>query len=176
LPQEEKREGSTRQCSESEPADSLGEKSNTIGGWLRWLTLLIDKRMKTHEQQIADILECWAKATSEDRKEEILASHDEAAVIYDVLPPLCYNGTKEYGQSWEEWQPHFEIPSLFEIQDMKIHAGETHAFCHGFIRCGGKLPNGEIVEDFVRATFCLMRHGGEWRILHQHISMPLNQA
>jgi ketosteroid isomerase-like protein len=131
--------------------------------------------MKTSEQRITVLLQCWAKATSEDRKEDILASHDEAAVIYDVLPPLSYNGTKDYKESWEGWQPHFQVPSLFEIEDLKIYAGETHAFCHGFLRCGGKLPDGEIVEDFVRATFCLVRHGHEWRIIHQHISMPLSR-
>jgi ketosteroid isomerase-like protein len=131
--------------------------------------------MKTAEQLITELLERWAKATSEDKKEEILPSHDEAAVIYDVLPPLSYQGTNEYKKSWGEWQPHFEIPSLFEIHDLKIYAGETHAFCHGFIRCGGTLPGGGIVEDDVRATFCLTFDAGAWRIMHQHISMPLNR-
>jgi len=131
--------------------------------------------MKTPEQHITSVLEHWAKATREDRKEEILAAHDQAAVIYDVLLPLSYNGIDDYRKSWDDWQPHFEIPSLFEIHDLKIYAGETHAFCHGFIRCGGRLPDGEIVEDFVRATFCLTRSGSEWRIIHQHISMPLDK-
>ncbi|NJO20955.1 MAG: SnoaL-like domain-containing protein [Spirulinaceae cyanobacterium RM2_2_10] len=131
--------------------------------------------MKTPKQHITELLHRWARATSQDRKEDILASHHDKAVIYDVLPPLSYNGTMDYRKSWEDWQPHFEVPSLFEIEDLKIYAGETHAFCYGFIRCGGKLPDGEVVQDVVRATFCLVRKGNDWQIVHQHISMPLNK-
>ena len=129
--------------------------------------------MESNEKQIRTVLQTWAKATSEDRKEDILSSHTEEAVFFDVLPPMRYDGKEAYRKSWDEWQPSFEIPSLFGIEDLQIFCGADHAFCHGFIRCGGKLTDGEIVEDLVRATFCLVRDQSGWRIVHQHISMPL---
>jgi ketosteroid isomerase-like protein len=131
--------------------------------------------MHSHTVRISEILHAWARATSTDRKDEILSSHSRDAVIFDVLPALRYDGAEEYKRSWGDWQPTFEIPSLFEIHDLKVFAGDTHAHAHGIIRCGGTLPDGDLVEDNVRATFCLIHDGSDWRITHQHISMPLQQ-
>lgn len=131
--------------------------------------------MKTHTDRITELLSAWAQATREDQKEHILASHSRDAVIFDVLPPMRYDGAESYKKSWADWQPTFEIPSLFEIQDLKVFAGDTHAYAHGIIRCGGTLPDGEVVEDHVRATFCPIHDGSDWHIEHQHISMPLQR-
>lgn len=53
--------------------------------------------MSIAEQQIAAVLERWAEATREDRKDDMLSSHADDAVIFDVLPPLRYDGTQAYG-------------------------------------------------------------------------------
>jgi ketosteroid isomerase-like protein len=37
------------------------------------------------------------------------------------------------------------------------------------------LPDGNEVENRVRATFCLTKRNGNWQIAHQHLSMPLPQ-
>ena len=38
---------------------------------------------------------------------------------------------------------------------------------------GGMMPSGKQVESWVRATFCFRKAADEWRVAHQHISMPL---
>jgi ketosteroid isomerase-like protein len=125
------------------------------------------------ETKIRSLLEKWADATRNDRKDEVLSGHDSDALIYDVLPPMMYEGTNAYRRSWDEWQPPFEAPSLFELHDLKVAVGGGLAWAHCIVKCGGKLPDGKEVEDEVRATFCLAMVNDGWKIQHQHLSMPL---
>ena len=127
----------------------------------------------TDETLIRDLLEKWATATRFGKSDEILANHASAVTIFDVLPPMKYEGTDAYRKSWKEWQPATDGPGLFEIHDLKITSGHDVAFAHCFIQCGGTRPDGETFEDWVRATFCFRNQEGKWLVTHQHISMPM---
>jgi len=127
----------------------------------------------TDETLIRDLLEKWATATRFGNNDEVLANHASDVTIFDVLPPMKYEGADAYRKSWDEWQPATEGPGLFEIHDLKITASHDVAFAHCFIQCGGTRPDGKTFEDWVRATFCLRKLEGKWLVTHQHISMPM---
>lgn len=131
--------------------------------------------LKSDKQQIRQILEQWAEATRIGRNDEVLSNHAKDALIYDVLPPLKYEGTAAYRKSWDEWQPETTGPGLFDLHELKIAEGQNVGFAHGLIHCGGKHPDGSKFEDWVRATFCLRKIKGRWSITHQHISMPMGR-
>jgi len=127
----------------------------------------------TDEKLIQELLEKWATATRFGNNDEVLTNHASDVTIFDVLPPLKYEGADAYRRSWDEWQPTTEEPGLFELHELKITAGHDVAFAHGFIQCGGTRPDGKKFEDWVRATFCLRKLAGKWLVTHQHISMPM---
>src|ERR1700729_343751 len=103
--------------------------------------------------------------------------HAPDAVIYDVLPPpMKYDGIEAYRRSWGERQPETRGEGRFDLQGLAIASGADVALAHCFIQCGGTLPNGKAFEDLVRATFCLTKTDGKWRIQHQHISKPFGQG
>ena len=130
-------------------------------------------KSKSNETAVREVLKQWAAATREDRKDHVLRGHDRNALIFDVLAPLQYKGTAAYRKSWGDWQPTFELPSLYELKELRVLAGTELAFAHCLIRCGGKPLKGKFFEDLVRATFCLKKKAGKWLIVHQHISMPI---
>jgi ketosteroid isomerase-like protein len=122
---------------------------------------------------IRAMLECWVESTRHGDNDHVLDGHAQDVLIFDVLPPLKYEGAQAYRASWANWQPSFEIPSLFELHELWIQVASDVAFAHALVRCGGKLPSGKHIEDWVRATFCLRKHAGAWEVAHQHLSMPL---
>lgn len=123
--------------------------------------------------EIESILSRWVEATRNDEKDNILANHLPQAVIFDVLAPLQYEGTAAYRKSFDEWQPPFEIPCLFELKELKVVAEEEVGFAHCLIDCGGRLPDGKEIRDTVRATFCFIKNGGAWQFAHHHVSSPM---
>lgn len=135
--------------------------------------------MSSNNQQTDDeglirkLLEQWAASTRKGLHDEVLANHAADVVIYDVLPPMKYEGAAAYRASWDEWQPETTGPGLFDLHELKVTAGHDVAFAHALIHCGGTAPNGKTFEDWVRATFCLCKVEGKWLVTHQHISMPI---
>ncbi len=124
------------------------------------------------EAQIRALLHQWAEATRTGRQDEVLARHAPDVLVYDVLPPLQYDGADAYRRSWDEWQPETAGPGVFALHDLRVTAGADVAFAHGLLHCGYTTPDGRAVEDRVRATFCLRKAPDGWVVAHQHISMP----
>ena len=128
------------------------------------------------EKQIRAVLDAWAKATRQNRNDDILKNHVPALVIFDVLPPMKYESAESYRRSWDDWQPETKEEGEFDLENLSVTAGTDVAFAHCFIRCGGTLPNGRSFQDLVRATFCLRKIDGAWMVSHQRISKPFPRA
>ncbi|RXH55993.1 YybH family protein [Granulicella sibirica] len=88
---------------------------------------------------IRRLLEGWAERTRTGQLEHILDDHAEDALIYDMLPPLKYEGTEAYRRSWGDWHPDTPDEGRFELQDLSVIAGEDEALAQGSIQCGGPL-------------------------------------
>ena len=122
--------------------------------------------------RIRHLLEHWARATRKGLLDDVLTNHTEDVLIYDVLPPMKYESAAAYRHSWDDWQPDTQGEGQFALQELIVIAGDDVAFAHCFIQCGGTLSNGKPFEDLVRATFCLRKVSGDWKVAHQHISKP----
>jgi len=124
------------------------------------------------EVEIVALLHLWAERTRLGVQDLILANHAADAVIYDVLPPMQYNGVTSYRKSWDDWQPQTTGENIFNLLNLRVTASDSAAFAFCQIRCGGTMADGKTFEDLVRATFGLSRTVDGWRITHQHISKP----
>ena len=57
------------------------------------------------DAEVRAVLEEWAEATRQSRRDEILKHHSAKLVIFDVLPPMKYESAESYRRSWDAWQP-----------------------------------------------------------------------
>ena len=130
------------------------------------------KRNSADTESVRQLLLDWATATRTGARDAILQGHAPDVLVYDVLPPLLYQGTDAYRASWSSWQPQTQGEDTFEFTGLDVVAGSDVAFASGLIKCGGTLQDGRTFEDLVRATFCLRKRSGEWLVPHQHISRP----
>ena len=121
---------------------------------------------------IRAVLESWAESTRQGRLDDVLTQHAGDAVIYDVLPPLRYEGAAAYRASWDDWQPDIQSGGEFALEDLQVQADDQCGYAFGLIRCGDTYPDGRKLSDLVRATFCLKKIDGKWTVTHQHISKP----
>lgn len=128
------------------------------------------------DAEVRAVLEEWAAATRQSRRDEILKHHSANLMIFDVLPPMKYESAESYRRSWDEWQPDTQGEAVFNLENLTITAGNDVAFAHSFIRCGGTLPDGRTFQDLVRATFCLIKVNGSWVVEHQHVSKPYEHS
>ena len=75
-------------------------------------------------------------------------------------------------QFLEDCFPTWQGPIGFELRDLQITAGDDIAYCHGLKRISGRKTDGEEPDAWTRATLCFRKIDSEWRITHEHESVP----
>ena len=122
------------------------------------------------ELRIRALIDDWAQAMRAKDADEVLAHHAADVVTFDLAPPLMSTGADAQGvQAWfSTWQG----PLGYEVRDLNITVGDDAAFCHSLNRLSGTKNDGEMVDVWLRQTLCFRKIGGEWRIAHQHESVP----
>jgi uncharacterized protein (TIGR02246 family) len=125
-----------------------------------------------NEAVIKQLIENWAEAVRKEDINAILANHSEDILMFDVPEPLQSKGMAAYKKTWDAYFAWSQHSGVFDIEECKITAGSDVAYCHAIIRCAGKGSNGEKTEYMVRLTICLAKVKGQWKITHEHHSIP----
>nr|WP_232248752.1 nuclear transport factor 2 family protein [Streptacidiphilus rugosus] len=96
-------------------------------------------------------------------------------VSFDVESPLQHVGVDAKLKNWAKVFTVFAATS-YELRDLTVEVGGDIAFCHAFGRISGTLAaTGEHADGmWVRATFCFRRIDGDWLIVHDQASMPVD--
>ena len=128
----------------------------------------------TTESQIKAIVEAWADAVRRHDLSGILAHHEQDIVMFDVPPPLQSRGMDEYEKTWDLFFRYHKPSQAFDIEELAITAGKEVAFAVAIMRCGSGTLSGPPEESgfLFRLTIGLRHIDGDWRITHEHHSVP----
>jgi len=126
----------------------------------------------TAEAQIRALIDDWAKALRAKDVDRALSHYAADVVAFDLAPPLEYAGADALRQSLEAWFPTFRGPVGYEIRDLSVTTAGDVAFCRSINRISGTRTDGEETDVWVRATVGLRRIDGQWKVTHEHASVP----
>jgi ketosteroid isomerase-like protein len=97
-------------------------------------------------------------------------------LLYDLAPPLQHRGAAVNRKDLAAWFKTFTGPVGYELRGLRITAGDDVAFGHGLARIRGDRTDGTRTDVWVRATVCLRKVDGRWRITHEHVSVPFEMS
>jgi ketosteroid isomerase-like protein len=128
----------------------------------------------TAESQVRVLIEAWADAVRRHDLPGILARHAQDIVMFDVPPPLQSRGMDEYKKTWDLFFRYHKPAQAFDLEELAITAGEDVAFAFAVMRCGSGTVSGppEPGGFLFRLTIGLRKIDGDWRITHEHHSVP----
>ena len=126
------------------------------------------------ERQIRAVIDAWADAVRRHDLPGILAHHQPDIVMFDVPPPLQSRGLDAYRKTWDLFFRYHQPSQAFDIEELAITAGADVAFAVAIVRCGSATVSGPPEEGgfLFRLTIGLRNVGGDWRIAHEHHSVP----
>jgi ketosteroid isomerase-like protein len=128
-------------------------------------------RVSIAEAEIRALLNAIHEAHHSKDAAAIAAPYIPDAVIFDLSPPLAHPGVKV--ERKQPWLDSWETPIELESRNLKITVSGDHAFGYGFLRMSGTpKAAGRQVDFWMRATYCFERRADEWRIVHEHTSVP----
>lgn len=126
------------------------------------------------ESQIKELIEAWAEAVRRHDLSAILAHHEQNIVMFDVPPPLQSRGMDEYKKTWDLFFKYHQPSQAFDIEELAVTAGEDVAFAVAIMRCGPGISTDPAKAGgfLFRLTVGLRKIDGDWRITHEHHSVP----
>jgi uncharacterized protein (TIGR02246 family) len=126
------------------------------------------------EAQIRELIGEQAIAMQARDAKRLASRYAPDIVKFDLAPPLQHTGPEVLDVSrLQSWLAGFDGPIDYEIRDLTVTAGEDVAFAHSLNRLS-TTPHGatEKFDLWFRATVCLRKLDGTWRITHEHNSTP----
>lgn len=99
----------------------------------------------------------------------------KSLVVFDVVPRKEHLGADAYRQGWEDFFSRFKTVKL-TIIGLSITVDGNVGFGHSFMNTKGTDMQGNPVDRTVRVTAGYRKIGGNWLIVHEHISVPVDFA
>ncbi len=123
-------------------------------------------------QEIRALIDRWAEAVRNEDLAAIRANHDANILMFDVPPPFLSRGIDAYMATWQLFFSNVEKPVTFAFEDIEITAGSDVAFATAKGRCVNIDRSGKREPLEFRLTMGLKKIAGQWRITHEHHSLP----
>jgi ketosteroid isomerase-like protein len=126
------------------------------------------------EALIKTLLEGWADAVRRHDLPAILAHHDQEMVMFDLPPPLQCRGIEAYAQTWDLFFRYHKPGNAFDFRELAVTASADVAFAVAIMWCGPESSKSPRDRDgfLFRLTVGLRKVYNDWRITHEHHSVP----
>lgn len=129
---------------------------------------------ETSEQQIRAVIDERVQAVRAKDPVPLAARHADDVVTFDVLPPLLRRGPGPVIEKTQQWFDGYRSAIGYRVDELDVVADGDLGFCSFVYNVQGTLQSGAEVDMWVRATLCLRRVDGTWRIVHDHESVPFD--
>lgn len=127
--------------------------------------------------QIRRRLETLARALREKDVDALMSHYSIDVVVFDLPMALQCRGADAYRKNFESWFAMVEGPIGYEMRDLRIATGGDVAFCHYLARVKTTRKQAAYWSDYwVRVSAGWRKAHGEWTVIHEHISVPVDMA
>jgi PhnB protein len=135
--------------------------------------MIAEKGRATDEARIRKLRDDLTAAIRAKDADGLISHFAAESVMFVLSPPLQFKADEGPGKEGiKQWFDTFQGPIGYEVRDLKITTGDTVAFCHSLNRISGDRSGGENTDIWVRETLGLRKIDGQWKITHQHQSVP----
>jgi ketosteroid isomerase-like protein len=126
--------------------------------------------------QVETVLGNWQKAFEAKDVNGVMAMYAPDVTTFDVIPPLQFVGADSLRKDYAGFFGQFDGPVRLELRDNHVEASGDIAVAYGLERVAGKMKSGTKMDMWMRYTSVFERVGGQWRDVHDHVSVPIDPA
>jgi len=118
----------------------------------------------------------FAAAVAAKNVGAIMKAYAPDVLVYDLVPPRQYVGADAYRKDWEAFMGAYKGPVKFEISDLHVDIAGPMAWSRSVQHIVGTDPTGHPSDTTVRVTDVYRKTPAGWRIVHEHVSVPVDLA
>lgn len=125
--------------------------------------------------QIEALEATFAAAFNAKNVTKIMACYArDGLFVFDVAPPRQHVGWEDYKKDWESLFTNIKGPVKFKISELDVTAVGSVAYSHSIQAVRWTAAGGTAAELTVRVTDVYRKMSGEWRIVQEHVSVPVD--
>lgn len=118
--------------------------------------------------------QCAAATSADELMTKCYDASNEVAV-YDLAPPLEFVGPKAVHDDFDNFFKSVKNPKI-EFVDLHVVAEGNMGFARSLQHFTGTSNEGKPMDMTFRVTDCWHKVDGKWKILHTHVSLPVDLA
>ncbi|QDT98790.1 SgcJ/EcaC family oxidoreductase [Gimesia aquarii] len=126
------------------------------------------------EDEIRSLAKAWSGSLESKDVDAMLTGYSEDILLYDVKPPYRLKGLEAYRANWEACLPYFPAKMKSEHRDFTVTVDGDVAFAHGLHHVVPIDEESPVGQTWLRITIGYQRTEGEWRVMHEHVSVPFD--
>lgn len=132
--------------------------------------------MNEQESQVKAVLDAYAAAVCARNVDAFVELYDADVHIFDAWGQWELRGAGAWREMVTDWfGAHEDERDVVEINEVEIVAAEDVAWTHATITFAWESAAGERLRTMTnRATMCLAKEDGAWKIVHEHTSLPID--
>jgi uncharacterized protein (TIGR02246 family) len=132
--------------------------------------------MKQDEAAIRALEDKFAAAFNAGDVDAMMKNYipGESLVVFDVVPPRQHLGADAYRKAWMGFFTHFGGRPKIAITDLAITVDGNLGFSHSIQHVTGTDAQGHPVDRTVRVTDGYRKIDGNWLIVLEHVSVPVD--
>ena len=126
------------------------------------------------EGAIRALVDTFVKAIRAKDVDRVMSAFAPQVVSFDLGPPLRHGGGAAFSRRWQALFQSIPGAIDYEVHDLQVAVGNGVAFSHSLNRMAGTTATGGAMDRWLRWTACYRKVGGQWRIVHEHVSVPVD--
>ena len=100
----------------------------------------------------------------------------EGLFVFDVSPPREHVGWADYKKDFEGLFAAYPGPATMQLSELSITVVGSVAYGHSVQDAHFTAADGTVTEAMVRVTDVYRKLGGKWKIVQEHVSVPVDLA
>lgn len=100
-------------------------------------------------------------------------THD-GLFVFDVDPPREHVGWDDYKKDWDTFLGSFPGPVTFKLSELSVTVVGSVAYGHSIQSITTTAKDGTKSDLVVRVTDVYRKTGGHWKIVQEHVSIPVD--
>lgn len=130
--------------------------------------------MSDDQSGIEILLDRRVEACRDKDIDQLMSIFADEVVYFDVVPPLRFVGHDAVRDNFLRWFGEYDGPIRLETRDAAVAVHSDIAFAHMLHKDSGNRNRPDGKGFWLRSTSCLRRLQTGWRIVHEHVSLPID--
>jgi PhnB protein len=132
----------------------------------------VANRVVNDEGQVRGVIDSWVQALRAKDVDGLVKHYAADVRSFDIAPPLQSRGTDATRAGLKSWFQSWRGPIGYKVSDLDIVVSGDVMFCTSINRLTGSRTDGTETDVWLRVTAGFRRTGGNWLIVHEHVSVP----